>query len=357
MFPAAALRLPLARNCGWRIPVMLLDGLDLGETRIEGRRLARAGRARHEDHPVRLADELPEAARRLGIDAEDVEAEVLELGVGRLLVEDPDDGVLAVDGRHDRDAEVDRPPLDADLEAAVLRDPLLRDVQLGHDLDPADDRLVVLLVDRLHRRVEDAVDPVLDDDDALLRLDVDVRSAALDGVEEDRVDELDDRARVRRDPVDRQDLLALLVLADDLHPEVLGRLLEDALGALGLLKDLLEGGPRADLRPERPLEEVLELVALDDVARVRHDDGKGPVLLPLGNELEPEHPVERRRSEERRVDAERPEIHVRKPQALGRLSSAGLLRRGVEKLRKGPGGGASAHPQALMLERMENIGR
>ena len=142
-------------------------------------------------------------------------------------------------------------PRDAQLEAAVLRDALLGDVELRHDLDARNDRAVVPLVDRVHRLVEDAVDAVLDDDDVLLRLDVDVRGAALDRVEDDRVDELDDRRGVLRDPVDREGLLALLVLGDELHPEVLGRLVEDALRGLALLEDVADRGAAADLDPER----------------------------------------------------------------------------------------------------------
>ena len=65
-------------------------------------------------------------------------------------------------------------PLQAQLEAAVLRDALLGDVELRHDLDAADDRLVVPLVDRLHRLVEHAVDAVLDHHLGVARLDVDV---------------------------------------------------------------------------------------------------------------------------------------------------------------------------------------
>jgi hypothetical protein len=55
------------------------------------------------------------------------------------------------------------------------------------------------LVDRVERLVEHAVDAVLDHHLVVAGLDVDVRGAALDGVEDDRVDELDDRRGVLRD--------------------------------------------------------------------------------------------------------------------------------------------------------------
>ena len=48
--------------------------------------------------------ELAAARRR---EAQDVETQVRELLADRLLVQDADDRVLAVHGRHDRDAEVD----------------------------------------------------------------------------------------------------------------------------------------------------------------------------------------------------------------------------------------------------------
>ena len=41
------------------------------------------------------------------LETEHIEIEGFEFGVGRFLVEDPDDRILAVYGRHDRDSEVD----------------------------------------------------------------------------------------------------------------------------------------------------------------------------------------------------------------------------------------------------------
>ena len=159
---------------------------------------------------------------------EDVEPQLVELLADRFLVEDTDDRVLAVHARHDRDAEVDRLARQPQLEAAVLRDALLGDVELRHDLDARDDRAVEALVDRPHRRLQHAVDAVLHVHRVVLRLDVDVARAPLDRRVDRRVDEPDDRARVGRQLVDRELLVARLVLAQDLELEALGRLLEDA---------------------------------------------------------------------------------------------------------------------------------
>ena len=114
-------------------------------------------------------------------------------------------------------------------------------------------------------------------------------------------------------------------------------------------------------------EEPLELVALHDVGRIRHDDREGAVLRLLGHELEAEHPLERDRPEELGVDPERPEIDVRESEAVGELAGARLLGGGIEEPRHrgfGRGGSGRAHRvsastalQALMLERIVNMGR
>ena len=140
--------------------------------------------------------------------SEDVEPQLVELLADRFLVEDADDRVLAVHARHDRHAEVDRLARQAQLEAAVLRHALLGDVELRHDLDARDDRAVEALVDRPHRRLQHAVDPVLHVHRVVLRLDVDVAGAALDGGVDRRVDQADDRARIGRELLDRELLLA-----------------------------------------------------------------------------------------------------------------------------------------------------
>ena len=190
--------------------VMILSSTVLisDERRVERRRLAAAGRAGHQHHAVRLGDVLAEPPQLRLREAQDVEPQLGELLADRLLVEDADDRVLAVHARHDRDAEVDGLARHAQLEAAVLRHALLGDVELGHDLDARDDRAVELLGDRPHRRLQHAVDAVLHVHRVVLRLDVDVARAPLDGGEDGRIDQPDDRADVARQPLDREVVLA-----------------------------------------------------------------------------------------------------------------------------------------------------
>ncbi len=176
----------------------ILDGDDVDLGRVDARQravervgLARAGRPGDQHHAVRLEDRLLEPAQRLGLEAElrHVEHQVV-------LVEEAHDDLLAEERGQHRDAEVEVLDPVGDpglhLDAAVLGQPLLGDVEPGHDLEAAGDRLLEL-ERRVHHLVEDAVDAVPDAVLLLVRLDVDVGGAALDGVGEDDVDQADDR--------------------------------------------------------------------------------------------------------------------------------------------------------------------
>ena len=142
-------------------------------------------------HAPRLVDRHLELVQRL----------LLEPELGHVehqlrLVEETKHDLLAEERRQTRDAEVDvahlAAVLEADLDAAVLRQPLLGDVQLGHDLDARGDR-VAELHRRLHDVVENAVDAVADAQLLLVGLDVDVARALLNRRHQDDVDQLDDR--------------------------------------------------------------------------------------------------------------------------------------------------------------------
>ena len=85
-------------------------------------------------------------------------------------------------------------PATLQLDAAVLRQAPLGDVQPGHDLQAADDRRLEAVDLRRHRlRVQHAVDAVADPQARLLRLDVHVAGPRLDRLQQDLVDQPDDR--------------------------------------------------------------------------------------------------------------------------------------------------------------------
>jgi hypothetical protein len=292
---------------------LVLLALDLGEGRVQGGGLARAGGSGHEHHPVRLADEAPEAGQLLLVEAEDVEAQRGELLGEALLVEDSDDGVLAVDGRHDGHAEVDGAASNLHAEAPVLGHALLGDVQLGHDLHAADDRRVVLARDGLHGRLQHAVDAVLDHHLGVPGLDVDVRGAPVQGVEDRGVHELDDGRGVGLDLVHGQDLLAVLLVVQDLELEGLRGLLQDPLRALAALQRLLDRAGRAHRRLDGGLEDEGQLVHHRDIRGVGHDQDQAAVLAAIGQEVVTEHEVRGHRLQDVGVRGERCHVHVLQP--------------------------------------------
>ena len=85
------------------------------------------------------------------------------------------------------------------------------------------------LVDRPHRRLQHAVDPVLHVHRVVLRFDVDVAGAPLHCGVERGVHEANDRAGIRRQFLDRKLFVSAFVLAQDLELKTLGRVLEHAL--------------------------------------------------------------------------------------------------------------------------------
>ena len=147
-----------------------LVAFDFEQRAVERRRFAGAGRAGHEDDAVRQANQLAEAIVQVRLHAERFERELHPA-----LVEETHHDAFAVEHRDDRNADVDLAAGDAELDAAVLRQPLLGDVEPGHDLEPADDRgLEAVDLGRHRLRVQHAVDAVADLDARGLRLDVDV---------------------------------------------------------------------------------------------------------------------------------------------------------------------------------------
>ena len=134
---------------------------------------------------------------------------------------------------------------EADLDAAVLRQALLGDVELRHDLDARGDR-VAHLQRRRHHVVEDAVDAVADPVFLLVGLDVDVAGALGDRRHQDDVHELDDRRLLA---LAGQRLGAdLLEVVHDLDFADVGRHLLERLG--GHLEGAL-GGTGAIAAPPR----------------------------------------------------------------------------------------------------------
>ncbi len=151
-------------------------------------RLARARRAADEEQAVGLLDRFLHVAQVLLRQPQLVQRDRLARG------EDTHDDVLdPAGGRNRRDPQLDVERTELlELDLAVLGPPLLRDVQVAHDLQARHDRVAVA---RRHLDVR-AERAVLAEADLGLRLariglDVDVRGALVVGVDDDLVDQLD----------------------------------------------------------------------------------------------------------------------------------------------------------------------
>ncbi len=91
---------------------------------------------------------------------------------------------------------------------------------------------------------------------------MDVGGAAVDGAQDQRVDETHDRAlgRQRREVYD-----VALVVGDELQPQRLAGLLEQQLAAAVSLQDLVDAAAGGDDGVDRPPELELQLVDLQQV--------------------------------------------------------------------------------------------
>ena len=167
-----------------------------------------------------------------------------------------------------------------------MRDPALGDVHLAHDLDTRDHRILDLLGHALHL-VEDAVDPISDLHAVFVRLEVDVRRAHLERLEEHHIDQLDDRRLVG-------DVEQVLGITDECG-EIVERLSFDRLDRLvdhvrlvtvGLVDLCGDRAARHEDRFDLHSQELGEVVHRVDVER-----GAGRDLHDVVGDLDPEEVV------------------------------------------------------------------
>ena len=114
----------------------------------------------------------------------------IELHAGS--VEDAQHDALAEHGGHGGDAQVDLLAAHGGLDAAVLRQPPLGDVEVRHDLDARGHGGAHGERQRLDGR-QDAVEPVADAHAVLARLDMDVGGLRFHGAGDELVHEANDR--------------------------------------------------------------------------------------------------------------------------------------------------------------------
>ncbi len=186
---------------------------------------------------------------------------------------------LAECGRNRGDADVDIAARDAQPDAAVLRQPLLGNVEARHHLDARGDRGLNPLGGRDHV-VEHPVHAEADDQLALEDLDVNVAGAVLDRLREHPIDELDDRRGV----VGLEQVLGLGGQLACHHVEAILVEIDHQLfggGIAGLIVGAVDGlvdyFRRRDDRKNVRLEQDVQIVQRLVVGRVGDRDRNGAV--------------------------------------------------------------------------------
>ena len=162
--------------------------VDLVESRVERRGLARARRARDEHRAVGAAERRPRRARAASSPMPSASRLISACDLSRIRMTIPSPS----HARHRHDAGVDRVALDGQRTRPSCGSAPLGDVEVGHDLHARDDARDHPARD-LRGLAQHAVDAEAHAHLAALGLEVDVRGALLDGLGDDRVDELDDR--------------------------------------------------------------------------------------------------------------------------------------------------------------------
>ena len=155
--------------------------VDLAEKGVERGRLARAGGTGDEDDAVRVVEHADDHGLLLGVHAQPVHGERL-----LLLVQEAQAHALGVDGGDGGDADVERAADGLEVDAAVLRQAALGDVEARHDLEARDDGVLeAQQIFRQRHGHKQAVDAVADAELAFLRLEVDVGGGVRDGLADD----------------------------------------------------------------------------------------------------------------------------------------------------------------------------
>ena len=165
-----------------------MDRINGAKTGVERRGFAGAGRAGDQHDPVRLKDDLTQGLFVLGRKAQLVQGEK-----NLSPRQQSQRNALAIDGWHRRNPDVDFLTLDADVDAAVLRQTLLGNIHSRHDFHAGNQRCLITLELRRHRcLVQNAVDAVADPQFILRRFEVNVRGTVLVGFPDNLIDEFDD---------------------------------------------------------------------------------------------------------------------------------------------------------------------
>ncbi len=212
------------------------------EAGIERDGLSRTGRSGDQNHSIGLGQRIEVELFLLFVVTQRVDAELGAAGV-----ENPQHDLFAIERGAGVDTKVDGASFgDLQLDAAILRNAALGDVHPRHDLDARDDSRREI-ARRLRHFVENAVHAEADAKHLFVDLEMDVRCAAADRVQQRAVDEAHDRRVVHLLRLRR---LHLGVFETDLELLQIALQLAGVPVVVGAFQHLLDGGA--------------ELVVLDD---------------------------------------------------------------------------------------------
>ena len=242
---------------------LLLRAVQFGKPGIQRGGLTRTGRAGDQHHAIGALQQAAKARQQVGRHATGVQME--DPGA---LIQQTHHHRFAELYRHGRDPHIQAAVLHPDVEAAVLRQPLLGDIQAGHDLQAHHQR-------RSHPRLlhdllaEHAIDTLTDAHHALIRLDVNVRGFHLHRILEQRLQQTHHRCLAG---VVGAQLGKVEVAVLQLAFQLAGNRSDFA----GAPVDQIEGGQELRLahhrRQHAGLENALHLVEGEQVQRVGHAD-------------------------------------------------------------------------------------
>ena len=171
---------------------------------IERGGLAAAGGAGHQQHAVRQRRQPTHRRARWPIKSERLQGE-RALGLVDLRpVQHPDHRILAKHARHDGQTKVDVAALHPQLEATILRQSPLTDIQLGHHLQARDQLLGNGDIGNALQGQHHAIDTIADVHANGGALHMDIAGALLQAIEQQRIQHADHRIAFLGQPLCRE---------------------------------------------------------------------------------------------------------------------------------------------------------
>src|SRR6185437_3807441 len=261
---------------------LVFFGLDFVHRGIERGGLAAARGSGDQHHAIGFFDVAPETLQVVLVESHYIQNELLKLFAHRFFVENAKHGVLAVDGGHDGDAEINGPLRRSVLhaEASILWHAPLGNVQLAHDFYARDDGGVMVFGDGRHGLSQHAINAEFNADRVIAGFNVNVGGAALQGGKNRGVHQADDGADValRGQLVNGNAFVGIAVfIVDHIQREAFAGVFQHALGLLSLFQDFADLRQRGHLGQNAFAQQNADFINHHQLAGVGDGDGQAAV--------------------------------------------------------------------------------